>query len=155
MIRVGQPLSEQLAEQAADTVRICINIWGRQHGAVAIHELIRAILQDEPLKMRRLAEIFRVDVAALHEIWMLRGIKEAETIRMEQLLDAARQCADSVIGAVYDGNPVMSLSTPRSLRDTERAMEEMLRQVLPEHPEAVLVRCSGLSIRQDAEKPIC
>ena len=93
----------------------------------------------------RLAEIFRVDVAALHEIWMLCGIKEAETIRMEQLLDAARQCADSVIGAVYDGNPVMSLSTPRSLRDTERAMEEMLRQVLPEHPEAVLVRCSGLS----------
>lgn len=145
MIRVGQPLSAQLAEQAADTVRICINIWGRQHGAVAIHELIRAILQDEPLKMRRLAEIFRVDVAALHEIWMLCGIKEAETIRMEQLLDAARQCADSVIGAVYDGNPVMSLSTPRSLRDTERAMEEMLRQVLPEHPEAVLVRCSGLS----------
>ena len=98
MIRVGQPLSAQLAEQAADTVRICINIWGRQHGAVAIHELIRAILQDEPLKMRRLAEIFRVDVAALHEIWMLCGIKEAETIRMEQLLDAARQCADSVIG---------------------------------------------------------
>ena len=145
MIRVGQPLSAQLAEQAADTVRICINIWGRQHGAVAIHELIRAILQDEPLKMRRLAEIFRVDVAALHEIWVLCGIKEAETIRMEQLLDAARQCADSVIGAVYDGNPVMSLSTPRSLRDTERAMEEMLRQVLPEHPEAVLVRCSGLS----------
>ena len=64
---------------------------------------------------------------------------------MEKLLDAARQCADSVIGAVYDGNPVMSLSTPRSLRDTERGMEEMLRQVLPEHPEAVLVRCSGLS----------
>ena len=29
MIRVGQPLSAQLAEQAADTVRICINIWGR------------------------------------------------------------------------------------------------------------------------------
>ena len=145
LIKVGAPLEASLVEQAADIVRICINIWGKQHGAVAIHELLRAILQDEPLKMRRLAEIFRVDVAALHEIWVLCGIKEAETIRMEQLLDAARQCADSVIGAVYDGNPVMSLSTPRSLRDTERAMEEMLRQVLPEHPEAVLVRCSGLS----------
>lgn len=73
LIKVGAPLGASLVEQAADIVRICINIWGKQHGAVAIHELLRAILQDEPLKMRRLAEIFHVDVASLHELWMLCG----------------------------------------------------------------------------------
>ena len=145
MIRVGTPLSGQLAEQAADTVRICINIWGKQHGVVAIHELIRAILQDEPLKMRRLAEIFHVDVAALHEIWVLCGMEDASGVNLEQMIAAARQCAELVIGAVYDGNPVMSLSTPHSLRETERVMEEILHQALPGSPDAVLVRCSGLS----------
>ena len=145
LIKVGAPLSAALAEQAADTVRICINIWGRQHGAVAIHELIRAILQDEPLKMRRLAEIFHVDVAALHEIWVLCGLEDAPGVPIEQLTAAARQCAELVIGAVYDGRPVMSLSTPRSLRDTERVMEDILQKARERAPEAVLVRCGGLS----------
>ena len=145
LIKVGTPLDTQCVEQAADTVRICINIWGRQHGAVAIHELIRAILQDEPLKMRRLAEIFHVDVAALHEIWMLCDMDDASKVNIDQMTGAARQCADSVIGAIYDGTPVMSLSTPRSLRDTERVMEEILHQALPDNPDAVLVRCGGLS----------
>ena len=126
-------------------MRICINIWGKQHGVVAIHELIRAILQDEPLKMRRLAEIFHVDVAALHEIWVLCGMEDASGVNLEQMIAAARQCAELVIGAVYDGNPVMSLSTPHSLRETERVMEEILHQALPGSPDAVLVRCSGLS----------
>lgn len=94
MIRVGQrSVRSWWSRQRIPCVSASTS-GAEQHGAVAIHELIRAILQDEPLKMRRLAEIFRVDVAALHEIWMLCGIKEAETIRMEQLLDAARQCAD-------------------------------------------------------------
>ena len=146
LIKVGEPLSAQLTEQAADTVRICINIWGRQHGAVAIHELVRAILQDEPLKMRRLAEIFHVDVASLHELWMLCGADADEVeARMERDLSLARQCADTVVGAVFEGQPVMCLSTPRSLRETEDVLQELLATALRTSPDAVVVRCSGLS----------
>lgn len=144
LIKEGSPLTAQLAEQAADTVRICINIWGRQHGAVAIHELMRAILRDEPLKMRRLAEIFHIDVAALHELWMLCGSEDSEA-RLEQELSLARQCADIAIGAIYEGQPVMCLSTPHSLRETERVMQELLAHARQTRPDAVLVRCSGLS----------
>ncbi len=128
-------------EQAADAVRICINIWGREHATVAIHELLRAILQDEPLKMRRLADIFHVDVASLHEIWMLFG---ADAGNMERDLLLARQCADTVVGAVFEGHPVMSLSTPHSLRETEEVMQELLANAQKENPDAVIVRCSGL-----------
>lgn len=144
LIKVGAPINTQLAGQAADAIRICINIWGKQHGAVAIHELIRAILQDEPLKMRRLAEIFHVDVAAIHEIWVLCGLEAPSEIDIQQSIEIARQCADIVIGASYDGNPVMSLSTPHSLQETERAMETILRQALLKNPNAVLVRCGDL-----------
>lgn len=146
LIKEGTPLTPQLAEQAADTVRICINIWGRQHGAVAIHELMRAILQDEPLKMRRLAEIFHIDVAAIHELWMLCGADPVEVeSRMEQDLALVRQCADTVIGAVFEGQPVMCLSTPHSFRETEHVMEALLSHTLETRPDAVVVRCSGLS----------
>lgn len=146
LIKEGAPLSRQLVEQAADVTRICANIWGREHGAVAIHELIRAILQDEPLKMRRLAEIFHIDIAAIHELWMLcGGDAAAAERRMTQDLELAGQCAQTAIGAVYEGQPVLFLSTPRSLRETERVMRELLERAQETGPEAVIVRCGGLS----------
>lgn len=146
LIKVGAPLSPHLLEQAVDTVRICINIWGKQHGAVAIHELLRAILQDEPLKMRRLAEIFHVDVASLHELWMLCGADANKVAsRMEYDLSLAKQCADTVVGAIFEGQPVMCLSTPHSLREAENVMKELLSNALKDSPNAVVVRCSGLS----------
>lgn len=90
-------------------MRICINIWGKQHGAVAIHELLRAILQDEPLKMRRLADIFHVDVAAMHELWMLCGADADEVERrLEQDLALVRECADTVVGGIYEASPSCS-----------------------------------------------
>ena len=108
--------------------------------------MLRAILQDEPLKMRRLAEIFHVDVASLHELWMLCGADAGEVEeRMEQDLALARQCADTVVGAIYEGQPVMCLSTPHSLRETESAIREILSCALKTSPDAVVVRCSGLS----------
>ena len=84
----GSPfLSDMVLAQAADVTRICINIWGRGQGTVAIHELIRAILQDEPLKMRRLAEIFHGDIASIHELWMISGTES----QVEPCLQLARQ----------------------------------------------------------------
>ena len=147
LIKEGAPLSQDVIEQAADVTRICVNIWGRRHSAVAIHELLRAILQDEPLKMRRLAEIFHIDIASLHELWMLCGVSETAAVeeRMEQDLELARQCADTAIGAIYEGQPVMCLSTPHSMRETERVMEQLLERAQADSPDAVVVRCSSVS----------
>ena len=145
LIKGGSSLNENLIQQAADTVRICINIWGRQHGRIAIHELLRAILQDEPLTMRRLAEIFHVDAASLHELWILYGVRiEEGTRQMETVLSQVKQCADTVIGAVYEGRPVLCLSTPDSLRETEGVMRELLGTIGKENPDAGILRCGGL-----------
>ena len=46
LIRVGMPLEKGELEQAADTLRICINIWGRQSGTDAVNELVRAVWHD-------------------------------------------------------------------------------------------------------------
>lgn len=148
LVKTGShsPLSPHLVEQAADTMRICVNIWGRQHGAVAIHELLRAILQDEPLKTRRLADIFHVDIASIHELWMLCGADAGEVeMQTEHYLALARQCADTVIGATFEGVPVMFLSTPHSLREAETVLTELLEDVQRSWPDAVIIRCSGLS----------
>ena len=86
LLKAGLPLETDTLSQIADAARICINIWGRKHGEVAIHELVRAILQDEPMKMYRLAEIFHIDIAAIHEMWILdSGQTKEATAYKEQL----------------------------------------------------------------------
>lgn len=76
IFREGEPLSRSAVEQAGDAVRLAANIWSTQHETVAVRELVRAILQDEPMKMRRLANIFRIDVAAIHSMVILHGEQE-------------------------------------------------------------------------------
>ena len=57
--------------QAAEAVRLFIGVWSRGYGNVGIGELLKAILNDEPVKMRRLAEIFRIDVTSIHHMLLL------------------------------------------------------------------------------------
>ena len=42
-----------------------------QSTETAISALLSAIVQDEPLKMRRLADVLRIDVASIHGMWVL------------------------------------------------------------------------------------
>lgn len=98
LVRVGMPLEKGELEQAADTLRICINIWGRQSGTDAVNELVRAILQDEPLRMRRLAGIFHIDIASIHELWLFCGTDAGKVKKhMKEYCELMRQYADTVL----------------------------------------------------------
>ena len=153
LIKAGLPFDSTTLGQIADATRICINIWGRRHGEIAIHELIRAILQDEPLKMHKLAEIFHVDVASLHEMWIAQsGIKDAKP-RFQTLLPAVRECfvgfSGSLIMDVYDGRLLIFLRTPMTQQEAERLVGSVLETVRAHLPDAVLCRCSGLQNTAD------
>ena len=140
-------------EQAADTLRICINIWGRQSGTDAVNELVRAILQDEPLRMRRLAGIFHIDIASIHELWLFCCTDAGKVKKhMKEYCELMRQYADTVFGAVFEGMPVMCLSTPHSLRETEKVMVGMIADMRAVWPDAVIVRCCGLNNTTDCRK---
>ena len=104
--------------------------------------------------MRRLGEIFHVDIPSIHELWMLCGVQNVQRVsdRLEQDLELARQCADTVIGAIYEDQPIMCLSTPHSLRETEWVLEELLRRAETVSPDAVVVRCSALRTTTDCRR---
>lgn len=100
LIKEGIPLSQTLIEQAADIVRLSFNIWSKSHGVVVISELIRAILQDDPIKMRRLADIFHIDISTIHVMWIVSG-ESGRSLqilreRAKALQEALYGCADTV-----------------------------------------------------------
>lgn len=114
-----------------------------QH-AVTMHELLRAVLQDEPLKMRRLAEIFNIDVASLHEIWIIfSDNRDFDEESINLFIEQAKQCANIVIGAIYDGRPLLSLSTPHSVQRIENVMQ------LIGGEDVTIVRCGNLQNTTD------
>lgn len=71
LFQEGEPLSENVRQQVVEAVQLAVNLWSAQHDEVDVTELVRAILQDEPMKMRRLADIFRIDVASIHSMMIV------------------------------------------------------------------------------------
>jgi len=70
-IKEGGELQTNMCRQAAEVVQLFVNIWSKRHGNVGSEELISAILNDEPIKMRRLADILQIDVESIHSMLLL------------------------------------------------------------------------------------
>lgn len=148
LIKEGVPISPKLLEQVMDIVRISINIWSSRHGDVAVHELVRAILQDEPIKMRRLAELFHIDVASIHEMWILHGesqeFSRLLTSKLPEVQKILAECRGPVVTDIYGEEMVLFLNTPVSCQAAEQQLRDILETVCSEEPGATLVRCSNL-----------
>lgn len=68
-------LEEDQRSQAVELVRLAFSIWGNSYGEEVLEELVHAILKDDPVKMKRLAELFHVDTAAINTLWVIHGEK--------------------------------------------------------------------------------
>lgn len=144
LVKEGGSIGQMLQEQIEDIVRICMNIWGKEHGTIAVRELIRAILQDEPIKMRRLSDIFHIDVESIHEMWILRGDDLQKKI--DQVLSSLKMYAETVIADVYEEQLIVFSSTPRSEKEAEEVIKEIIKDDLS------LIRCSGLQNTRDVRR---
>jgi hypothetical protein len=71
VVKQDEPPGEDAVRQITEVLRICINFRNEKYGAQVLPELVQAILQDEPFRMRRIAGVFRIDVASLHTMWII------------------------------------------------------------------------------------
>lgn len=141
-------LDETALSDAADVTRICVNIWGKHHGEVAVHELVRAILKDEPMKMRRLAEIFHVDIASIHEMWILSSERDDSGAALKERIPAMRNYIRSVAGNnimdIYGGRLLIFMNTPQSRQDARQIAETIITDALRQDSTSTLVCCGHL-----------
>ena len=90
ILKYREPLSEDTLWQASECVRLFIHIWNKNHGKFVISELVRAIINDEPVHKQRLAQMFRVRIEDLNQMWLFIPRQE-QTEHDEHLL---RTCTD-------------------------------------------------------------
>lgn len=129
IVRDGEPLTKNECQQAAESVQLAVNLWSQNHERTVVAELVKAILHDEPLKMRRLADLFNIDIASVHVMWIFSGCAFAASHP-----DAAAECAkrfcQTAFADVYENDLVLFMDDTGTLSDTD-VLGEALTELLP------------------------
>ncbi len=68
-------LDPRLWKQVVEGVRVSMGVWGTTHDRTDLSELVRAIVLDEPIKMRRLGDLYHIDVASMSDMWIVRSLR--------------------------------------------------------------------------------
>ena len=156
IIKEGIQPSPELFEQAADVVRLGANIWGQEQGEVAVRELIRAIIQDEPIRMRQLAELFHYNVKDIQEMWILHCPEnQQERFRREGLAvvreDLGNYC-HTVVADIYEGYTVAFMEWNEPIPDRSTIAKELWEQLKKQGFELTLTSCSSLISTADVRE---
>lgn len=130
-------IDKEVMKQVQEVISLFINIWSQGHGAKRSDELVRAILQDEPVKMRRLADIMHVDVESIHSMWFLQ-LDEKED--REQLGRLQKVCEEylhlqyhQVISAVVKDALLVFMGKERSNGSEALLSQLFLEKLQQEH----------------------
>lgn len=150
LFKEGDPLPPELTRQAGEVVRLAVNIWSQGHARVVVSELVRAILKDEPLKMRRLADIFHIDVSSIQTMWVLRCAgeegREAFRSRAPELVQEvlSHRCR-TVVADFYEGDMVVFMDAPASAGDGTELAGEVCARLRAEGIRTWLTLCQELA----------
>ncbi len=141
--------------QAAEVVRLFISIWSHNEGNVGSDELVRAILNDEPVKMRRLAEIMHIDIASIHTMWVIKSkngnpaIDEQEQmarntrllIKLRQYLQEQRRLA---VVDIFEGNVVAFMDNPAFADEINPLAAGFIKELSMDLKDVKLAICTDL-----------
>jgi len=87
IIKEKESLILDTAIQLAEVVQVFINLWGKHYDEISTAELMKAIMNDESVKMRRLANILNIDVSSIHMMWLMEVDNDLDA---EKLLQKVR-----------------------------------------------------------------
>ena len=136
-------------QQVKETVQLALNLWSSNHDRVAATELVRAILQDEPLKMRRLAEIFHIDVAAIHNMWIIHSDNKEENPFSKDMIQAvtslAREYTTTVLCDIYEKELFLFMDGPDSLQETVELCTALETLMDCQKVQTVITCCNPLA----------
>lgn len=85
VIKENSKLPAKTIDKISEVVQVAINLWGDKHNEVSEYALVKAIINDESEKMRRLAHHLHIDVSAIQMMWLvnIQDLSEEKRIREE------------------------------------------------------------------------
>ncbi len=99
VIKENTKLPAKTIEKISEVVQVVINLWGDKHAEVSEYALVKAIVNDESDKMRRLANLLHIDVSAIEMMWLvyIKDLSEEKKIREELATQLTKYYKTAVI----------------------------------------------------------
>ena len=144
---------DDITAQAAEVIQLFINIWKLNNDNSGCAELFRAILNDEPVKMRRLAEILHVDVASLHVMWVLKNedkylpLKKQAAVNTRLLIKAKSFLQEHnrvAMVDIFEGSIVGFMSNPSCIDQVNSLAETFMDDIKDIDTKVSLTLCTDL-----------
>ncbi|MGM9607645.1 MAG: PucR family transcriptional regulator [Oscillospiraceae bacterium] len=147
----GGKFDPVLWKQAVEGVRVSMGVWGRQHDQIDLSELVRAIILDEPIKMRRLGDLYHIDVESLSDMWILKSVTGED---LSQWTDSVRELsahyANIGLCEHYENDILIFPVGNRTLREMDEWTEALVKFCEEEKIPAKITRCPALQQTADA-----
>lgn len=142
----GLEIPYDSCKQAAHVVNLFINIWSNNEGSEGSFELIRSIINDEPVKMRRLAEIMHMDVSSIHIMWIISQKKDINVhnqemknteimINVRQFLKEQHRIA---IVDIFEENVIAFMDNPSFADEINSLADMFMKKLKDESKEGIL-----------------
>ncbi len=161
IIKENYPLSTNLLRHTNELVKLSVNIWNSKHSEFVMSELVQAILNDEPMNMRRLANYFKIDVASINKMWIIQPSKrmsegDNEKLIQNQILEIAKsilknRCRTLIID-VYDGSIIVFLDKQLAIENSSALANELEDTLAQSEIDAMLVACYNMETTTDVRQ---
>ena len=128
------------------------HIWNKDLGKLVTSELVRAIIDDDHLKMRRLADLFQINVAELNQMWVFDSVDSSEPD-----LKLLRKCAEyfsgiykTVLVGYYESNMVIFAHAPQTAGERDAIVQDFINESADSYSNYIVVCCDCLNTTNDA-----
>lgn len=155
LLKYGEALPDDTLWQAGEAVRLFIHIWDRSHGRFVVEELVRAIINDEPIQKIRLASLFHINVEAMNQMWVFIPKEKKQPHNSELLTLCTEQLSgisSSLLIGYYDENLVAFTQAPKTAVQRESLADAVTAQFCDIENEFEILCCDCLSNTTDARK---
>ncbi|WP_099222852.1 PucR family transcriptional regulator [Listeria costaricensis] len=153
LIKEKKPLTEEMAQQMWEVVQVFMNLWGRNYEEISTAELVKAIMNDESVKMRRLAKILGVDVARISNMWLVEAkspVHKTDVLKLLRL-EVARRFQVSLVD-MYEAFIVVLLDAGGKQEDFDSLAEYFYAETQARNIEATIVQCLGMENTTDVQE---
>lgn len=141
----GGKLDPMLWKQAAEGVRVSMGVWGKQHDQIDLSELVRSIIQDEPIKMRRLGDLYHIDVSSLSDMWILKSMNgESLSQWTTAIRDLSIHFTNIGLCEHYENDILIFPVGSRTLREMDEWTDALVAFCAENSIPAKITRCPAL-----------
>ena len=150
-----ETLSRDVLFQASDLIQLYSHIYNRNLGKHVASELVKAIVDNDPLKMKRLSATFHIDVESLNHMWLFLPKNRSDSRDMAFLSKCAEFLApysSPVLAGRHEGNLVVFSGAPSSRSEREEIAREFLASPDVKNGEYCIISCDCLRTTEDVHR---